>query len=253
MMMSHNLRLYLLVLVSIIAGVMIGLLLSLLIPADAEAQTTGVDLDLDQERHGQDGERFLEAEIAVTDDQLGQTCDANLDRRNNESIHAKDGHADHGTNIIVESGANGTVFANVESVAFDEATRSFVIDGTIRVYTQIGHDKVASMGYGLEFECSPDITTTTTTTSVTSTTAVPPTSTLPPVTTTTEPAPINGVNTGGGALQHLVSDEPSGGFSLSPGATWLAIAIFALVVGSLAMFTKAASSKERQVRKDGGW
>jgi hypothetical protein len=186
-------------------GLVIVIGLTLIGAAAALAQTTGVDLDLNQIRQGTDGERFLEAEISVTDEQLGQTCVASLDRRNNESIHAKDGHPDHGTNIIIESGANGTVFANVESETFDEATRSFVIDGTIRVYTQIGHDKVASMGYGLEFECNPPPdTSSTTTTIVTSST-----STTSPSTTTTEPPPIDGPDTGGGSLEHLVNSDPS--------------------------------------------
>ena len=173
----------------------------LILAAAALAQTTGVDLDLNQIRRGAPGERFLEAEITVTGDQLGQTCDANLDRRNNESIHAKDGHAEHGTNIIIESGANSVTFTNVESEAFEEAIRSFVIDGTIRVYTQIGHDKVASMGYGLEFECNPPTTTTTIVTSTTGPTSSTTTSVTqpPPVTTTTTPPPINGIDTGGGA------------------------------------------------------
>ncbi len=165
--------------------------------AAAFAQTTGVDLDLNEIRRGEAGERFLEAEISVTDEQIGQTCDANLDRRNNESTHAVDGHPDHGTNIIIESGVNGTVFTNVESEAFEEATRSFVIGGPIRVYTQIGHDEVSSMGYGLEFECNPPTTTTTTTVPEPSTTTT--TVGEPPVTTTTEPPPINGIDTGGGA------------------------------------------------------
>ena len=210
----------------------------------AIGQTTGVDLDLNQIRERVSGERFLEAEISVTDEQIGQTCDANLDRRNNESTHAVDGHPDHGTNIIIESGVNGTVFTNVESEAFEEATRSFVIGGPIRVYTQIGHDEVSSMGYGLEFECNPLTTTTSTTSPPPTVDSTTTTSTTgpPPVTTTTEPPPINGIDTGGGGCADGACDvsmaattlSADGNWSLSPLTTWVLIGVVWSLLAGLA-------------------
>ena len=142
------------------------------------AAETGVDIPLERIHRGDPGERFLEADIAATNE-LGWTCGATLDRRNNESTH-------QGTNVIIESGANTVVFSNVESEAFDEATKAFVIDGDILVYTQVGEDGVSSMGFLLSFECFPPPDETTTTT-------------VPGTTTTTEPPPINGPETGGGA------------------------------------------------------
>jgi hypothetical protein len=207
--MSQGRRLYLLILL-LVTGVVIGMLLLLIVTDDAEAEAqSGVDIPLDRVHRGDDGERFLEAEVAATNE-IGWTCGAILTRHNNSSIHAEDGHADHGTNLIIESGANSVVFTNIESVAFEEAILAFVIDGDIKVYTQIGEDGVSSMGFRLEFECNPPTTTTSPPERSTTTTTVPVSdTTVPPATTTTEPPPINGVDTGGGALEHLVTSDPT--------------------------------------------
>ena len=151
----------------------------------------GVEIDLEQIHRGDPGDRFLEAEISAGG-QFGWTCVASLDRRNNESTH-------DGTNLIIVSGVNSVTFGNIESVSFDEATRSFTIDGTIQVYTELGVDGVSSMGFLLEFECNPPTTTTTLEPIPSTTTTVPVTTTVPSVTTTTTPPPINGIDTGGGA------------------------------------------------------
>ncbi len=178
----------------------------------------GVEIDLEQIHRGDPGDRFLEAEIDASG-QFGWTCMATLDRRNNESTH-------DGTNLIIVSGVNSVTFGNIESVSFDEATRSFTIDGTIQVYTELGVDGVSSMGFLLEFECNPPTTTTT------STTTMPPgttTTTQPSVTTTTTPPPINGIDTGGGAC----ADGGCDGFRLTPLESWVALlaALGLVVVG----------------------
>ncbi len=170
------------------------------------AQMGDVEIPLDQVHRGDPGERFLEAEI-IAGDRIGWTCLVTLDRRNNSSIHAKDGHPNHGTNLIVES-ANGfeisttntIAFKNIESESFDVASLVFTIAGDIRVYTQIGEDGVSSMGFLLEFECNPppEETTTTTMPPTTTTTTHPPhptTTTMPPTTTTTVTVPESTTST----------------------------------------------------------
>ena len=181
-------------------GAAIGFAVVFLLTAAASAQT-GVEIPLDQIYRGVSGEIIVIAEIDAADTQLGSMCDAFLDRFNNDSIHAKDGHPEHGTNLIITSGTNGTRFNNIESPSFEEARRNFVLDGDIIVSIQIGEDKVASMGFNLSFECNPPPDQTTTT----STTLAPPegstTTTTPSTTTTTEPPPVDGPNTGGGACE----------------------------------------------------
>ncbi len=180
MMRIRMMRLLIVSLVVLMVGV---------ISSVASAQTGDVDIPLNRVHRGDPGERFLEAEISA-DNQIGWTCLVILDRRNNSSTH-------EGTNLIIESGTNTVAFMNIESEAFDEASRVFVIDGDIRVYTQIGEDGVSSMGFLLEFECTPPPDETTTTTHVD---PPPSTVTIPPDdTTTTEPPPVGGVPTGGGA------------------------------------------------------
>ena len=211
--------------------VVIGLTLA----AAALAQT-GVEIPLDRIHRGEPGDRFLEAEISATNE-IGWTCGAFLERFNNESTHAKDGHPEHGTNLIVESGTNGVTFANIESEAFEEATRVFVLDGDIKVYTQIGEDGVSSMGFLLEFECNPPTTTTTSTTTTqpgtTTTTPSVTTTTAPPAstTTTTEPPPINGIDTGFGGCADGACDPVVAVASSfwSAGLLWMALGIVALV------------------------
>ena len=181
MMRIRMMRLLIVSLVVVMVGV-IGVAVS--------AQTGDVDIPLDRVHRGDPGELFLEAEISA-DNQIGWTCLVTLDRRNNSSTH-------EGTNLIIESGTNTVAFMNIESVAFDDASRIFVIDGDIFVYTQIGEDGVSSMGFLLEFECTPPPDETTTTT--TNLDPPPSTGTIPPDdTTTTEPPPVGGVPTGGGA------------------------------------------------------
>ena len=197
-------------LVAVIAGLV-------LVAAAVLAQTGVVDLDLDQRRTGEPGDRFLEAEVAATNE-IGWTCGAFLERRNNKSTHP-------GTHVIIESGANSITFADIESEAFDEAILAFVIDGDIFVYTQIGEDGISSMGYLLEFECNPPTTTSSTTT----------TPTTSPVTTTTEPPPINGIDTGGGACADGACDRS---FSSVPTWTWIVIGLF-LAIGLVWAFVMA--------------
>ena len=156
---------------------------------------SGVDIPLDTVHRGEPGEVFLEAEISATNE-IGWTCGAFLERHNNKSMHV-------GTNLIVESGANGVTFSNIEVKAFEDAVKAFVIDGDIRVSTQIGEDGVSSMGYLLSFECNPPPGETTTTT----TTVPGTTTTTTPTVTTTEPPPINGVDTGGGAMAAQVNGQ----------------------------------------------
>ncbi len=200
--------------------------LSLVVVAFTNAQTGSVDIPLERRHTGDPGELFLEAEISATNE-IGWTCGAFLERRNNKSVHP-------GTNVIIESGANTVTFTNIESEAFEEATKAFVIDGDILVFTQIGEDGISSMGYLLEFECNPPTTTTTLTVtattqppSSTTTTLAPPPSTVPPVTTTTEPPPINGIDTGGGAMSDVISPA----VLLADGNGWLIGGLFLLALG----------------------
>ncbi len=205
----------------------------------------GVEIPLDQVHRGEDGDVFLEAEITATNE-IGWTCGAILERRNNVSIHAEDGHPDHGTNLIIESGANSVTFFNIESEAFDEAVKAFVIDGDIKVYTQIGEDGVSSMGFLLEFECNPPTTTTTSTiptepplTTTTIANGTTTTTSVPPVTTTTtEPPPINGVDTGGGALQHLVAVDPTPSGSNLGAFTVIMLSIAVIALAGAAMIRR---------------
>ena len=188
------------------------------------AAQTGVDIPLERIHRGDPGEQFLEAEISATNES-GWTCGATLERRNNESTHT-------GTNLIIESGANTVTFTNIESESFEEAVKFFVIDGDIKVYTQIGEDGVSSMGFSLEFECNPP---TTTTTSPTVTTTTPDTST-----TTTEPPPVNGIDTGGGAC----ADGACDGWSLSPLQTWVLIGVVWSLLAGLAWAFVHGATKE---------
>ena len=226
-----------------LAGIALGMLLSVAVPVEASAQTgefgnpmAGVEIDLEQIHRGAPGDRFLEAEIDASG-QFGWTCMATLDRRNNESIH-------DGTNLIIVSGANSVTFGNIESVSFDEATRSFTIDGTIQVYTELGVDGVSSMGFLLEFECNPPTTTTThpdtssTTTTTTTGATTTTTSTVPLVTTTTEPPPINGIDTGGGAC----ADGACDGFRLWQ--TWGALLGAGALVLAWAVVRSGATKPE---------
>ena len=212
----------------ILAAVVFGFAVSV-------AAQTGVDIPLEQIHRGDPGDRFLEAEIGATNE-LGWTCGVTLERRNNVSIHES-------TNLIIESGANSVTFFNIESVSFDEAVKAFVIDGDIKVYTQIGEDGVSSMGFLLEFECNPPTTTTTTTTVSTTTSTQPPptaTTTTTPAPTTTTPPPVNGVDTGGGAC----ADGACDGWSLSPLPTWILIGVvWSLLAGLAWAFVHGATRR----------
>ena len=199
--------------------------------AFANGQTGSVDIPLDQRHSGDPGDIFLEAEISVTNEQFGQTCNATLERRNNKSVHP-------GTNIIIESGANSVTFFNIESEAFEEAIKAFVINGDILVFTQIGEDGISSMGYLLEFECNPP-TTTTTTVPIPSTT-VPTTTTPPPsVSSTTTPPPINGVDTGGGAMSDVISPA----VLLASGNGWLIAGLLFLALGLVLVYVYIVMDK----------
>ena len=196
----------------------------LIASATAEAQT-GVEIPLERVHRGDPGERFLEAEIGTTNE-IGWTCGAFLERRNNSSIH-------EGTDLIITSGANGVTFANIESDAFEEAIHTFVVAGDIRVYTQLGEDGVTSMGFLLEFECHPPEDETTTTTTST---------TVPGTTTTTEPPPIDGPDTGGGACAEGACD----GWTLTPLQTWLLIGGIAWIVGTIVAWLFIAGGTRKQ-------
>lgn len=226
-------------------GLAVAVVAGVVLLAGAASGQTGVEIPLDRVHRGEPGDRFLEAEIAATNE-IGWTCGVTLTRRNNESIHAKDGHPDHGTNLIVESGVNSVIFTDIESESFGQAATAIVIDGDISVFTQIGEDGVSSMGFGLEFfECNPP-TTTTTTVEVSSTTSTAPltsttATTLSLVTTTTlSPPPINGVDTGGGACADGACDG-----SLSLLMTWLLIGgVWAGLAGLAWAFIAGATRKE---------
>jgi hypothetical protein len=197
-----------------------------LIGAAAALGQTGVDIPLDRVYRGDPGEIIVIAEIGATNE-IGWTCGAFLERHNNKSMH-------EGTNLGITSGANGTSFNNIESAAFEEAVKAFVIDGDITITIQLGEDGVASMGFTLEFECNPPPTTTS------STTTTPTTS---PVTTTTEPPPINGVDTGGGSLQHLIA-----GSAVDDNREWAFFALGAAIVFAAGVWVWAVIKIHRRNR-----
>ena len=189
--------------------------------AFANAQTR-VEIPIDTVRHGAPGDLFHEGTVEAVGD-----CTATLRWTNNE-IQSQHG----GTDILV--GATLT-FTDVEFGAFMTSSKTFVGTGPTEVFTRLGEDGVSSGGFTLEITCNPPTTTTSTTTPSTTTTTAPPVATttttisIPDAsTTTTEPPPINGIDTGGGALEHLVSVDPTPSNSVSP---WTFV--FALLGGIL--------------------
>lgn len=116
-----------------------------------------------------------------------------------------------GTNGIVRSGASSVTFAEIEMPgASMGGVGGFILDGPVEVFTQLGVDEIASIGYVIRISC-PDVPTTTTTTPdelPTTTTTVPQTttSTVPPPTdtTTTEPPPVGPIDAGGGSTAAVI-------------------------------------------------
>ncbi len=170
--------------------------------------------------------------VATIPAEPGLDCTAELESRNNESVHPN-------SDILV----GPVTFTNVESGTFQAAGLTFVSTGPINVAVRIGDDRVFSAGFTLEVTCNPTTTTTSSSTTTTppgepTTTTTTPSlttsTTAPPATTTTEPPPINGIDTGGGAC----ADGSCS--SLSPLVTWLwMLTVFALATGGAWAFVRA--------------
>lgn len=186
----------------------IALVAALVFLSAAVVHAQSVEIPLDTVHTGEPGDRFFEGELGTTQE-IGWLCGATLDTRNNSSLHPD-------TNIIIESGANGVTFFDVELEAFDEKTLAFVIDGDIRVFTQIGGDGVSSLGSRLEFECHPPLDETTTTT------------TPDTPTTTTEPPPPLGVEAGGGSMATVVYGQDTDVLWFGAGVFFLVAAILGI-------------------------
>lgn len=180
-----------------------GLLIAgiVLVATAARAQDVEIEIGLIE------GDPFELVFVARLPAGVGDSCTGEADSRNNDSIRK-------GTDFVFISG--GTVVAvihDVEAEGFGGAGIGFTANGPVDVYVRLGVNGIFSAGVFLEVTCNPPTTTTTTTSessTTTTTKATPSTSTtVPPATTTTEPAPIGGVPTGGGALEHFVSTDPT--------------------------------------------
>ena len=199
----------------LVALVVIGLALT---AATAVLGST-IDIPINTVHRGDPGDLFHQGTVAA---QPGDECTAELEGRNNESIHPD-------SDILV----GPIVFADVEDGAFQAAGLAFTATGPVEVFVRLGADGVFSAGFTLEVTCNPpeqpDTTTTTRATSSSTTMQPPVTSEPPPVTPTTlsEP-PVGGVDTGGGAC------AKHGCGSLSPLLTWVLIGVVWSLLAGLA-------------------
>jgi hypothetical protein len=126
--------------------------------------------------------------IGTVPAQPGDECVAQLEARNNESIHPD-------SDILVGS----VTFFDVEDRAFQAAGFTFIATGPIDVAVRLGADGVFSAGFLLEVTCNPPTTTSTSPPSTTSTTTATSTSEPDVSTTTLSPPPVGGVPAGGGS------------------------------------------------------
>ncbi len=195
-----------------IVGVSIALTAAIVFLATSVVRAQDIDLPIDTRFRGDPGDLFP---IATIPAKPGLDCVAELEGRNNNSIHPD--------NDIL---AGPVTFTDVENGTFKAAALTFVSTGPIDVAVRLGGDGVFSAGFTLEVTCNPPTTTTPTTTSLpsssTTTTTAPDSSSttvpLAPSTTLSEP-PVGGIATGGGAC----ADGSCDGWSLSPLTTWLLI------------------------------
>ncbi len=194
--------------VVVMAGTLIVLAL-ILSAVVALAATTTIEIKIeDTTSEGPEGSIHRVAG-PVEVGEPGLECLVELVEIDNASPHA-------GTNAIVRSGASSMTFSDIEIPgAGVGGVGGFILDGPVEVFTQVGVDEVASIGYTVRITC-PDVPATTTTTpdeSPTTTTTVQQTttSTAPPPSTssTTEPPPEGGIDTGGGAMA-IVNGQDSG-------------------------------------------
>jgi predicted extracellular nuclease len=138
---------------------------------------------------GAEGESFLLAE-APTGSDVGCEAAVSATAHNNESIHI-------GNDLIVASGGNQVVLADVESAVgkVTNANGTLVLGDTITVTLVLGQAdegrprSVFSAGMTVTVSCIPDETTTTTTLPETTTTVPETTTTTEAVTTTTTTLP----------------------------------------------------------------
>ena len=207
--MSRGRLLYLVVL-WLVAGVVIGVLLTL-VATEANAQPIeplDVDLPITTIIKGDPGSVHL---VGTIDAQPGAACVAELrEFRNRQSTH-------DGNDILV----GPVVFTNVESGTFEAAGLTFTATGPIEVFVRLGPERIFSAGFLLEVTCNPSTTTTSTASLTTSTVPNTPTTTSAvPVDATTPTLPNpKGVNAGFG--------EPSEGSQLCGGSwqcwTWVGV------------------------------
>jgi len=182
-----------------------------------ELKAMTVTIPIDNIVRGISGESILVATEPLPE---GLNCVGVLKTDNNESVHAEDLHAAHGTNIIMVSATSVKIW-DVEVSSYESrslALRSgiFESDGSVRVFVQVGHDKVSSTGFDLVIDCgTPPTTTTTTPPGETTTTTGPTVSTSSSIPT--------GIPSGVGPVED----------GLSPAATWAWLIVFSLLFGGL--------------------
>ena len=118
------------------------------------AYGTTIEIPIDTIHRGNPGDLFHEGTIPANP---GDQCTAELESRNNESMHPD-------SDILV----GPVIFRDVESAAFQAAGQTFTAIGDVEVFTRLGPDGVFSAGFILEVTCNPpELSSTTTTASVT--------------------------------------------------------------------------------------
>ena len=189
---------------------------------------TIITIPIDTKTFGDPGSIHLLKTIPGSEfGELGWVCGVNVEGGNNRSAH-------DGNNMHVTSNGDSVTAPDFERTPFQTtpARGTFILGATVEILLELGTDGASSGGVVVVIECSPppeDPTTTTTTTTTTEPPAATTTTTTPPpgpTTTTTEPPPVNGIDTGGGAMAHIISE----GGSWSPGQTWMALGFVFLVV-----------------------
>lgn len=206
---------------------------ALLLATPAMAQTSQIEIFLDQILRGKPGDVFVVHTESVDPALVGGTCSGTAQTENNASEHPNN-------DLTISSGGSTTVIADFEAIAgmVTGSGATLTLGETITVSIRLGGNGISSEGLLIVLSCTPPVPETTTivppppeTTVVTTPPPRTPPSTTPPVTAPPKPetraiqavaeTPVGGVAAGGGST----SDAGAGQPLMAAGAGLLALAL----------------------------
>ena len=193
----------------------------LVIATDANAESVEVPIGV---LRGDPGQVFP---IATVPANAGNQCVAELEARNNRSIHPD-------SDVLV----GPVTFFDVESTAFQAGGLSFTATGDIDIAVRLGADGVFSAGFVLEVTCNPPESTTTSEASSTSSTSTSSPESPTTTTTTLSPPPSGPVEAGGGVCAEDQCNEA---------IPWLEIAG---IIGLFILFTGLVAATFNYFRRN---